>query len=274
MGSKNTNTDGDANDNTNTNTNNNTVQPINFNVDLGFDIKYSTWLKLQESYEKDLLPSKQSEQNEQAKLPIEPILNEEEIKKIQQLASNLGAKGYEFVLNLEPRNSYNRIQVCKQYSDGPYRVSVSSDFMKPLELETYENFDQVVSACNKNKIALSAKYNPVNMLIFQSKGKYHLGFRCHKCDGFKSSYSNNSEPFDISKVVVHDYMEIPSPYFVNTDIFCYECRRAGLSEKEQSYAYALEHAQRYKVNEKSLALEYSSGGSVSMIHTIGSIYKI
>ena len=148
MGSKNTNTDGDANDNTNTNTNNNTVQPINFNVDLGFDIKYSTWLKIQESHEKDLLTSKQSEQNEP---PIDTILNEEEIKQIQQLASSLGAKGYEFVLNLEPRNSYKRIQVCKQYLDGPYRVSVSSDFMKPLEMDTYENFNQVVQACNKNK---------------------------------------------------------------------------------------------------------------------------
>ncbi len=262
MGSKNTNI------NTNTVTNSNTEQTINFNVDLGFDIKYSTWLKLQESNKTDLLTS------EQDKTSNEPILNEEEVEQIRQLASSLGAKGYEFVLNLEPRNSYHKIQVCKQYSDGPYRVSVSSDFMKPLEGETYENFDQVVRACAKNKIALSAKYNPVNMLIFQSKGLYYLGFRCHKCDGFKSSYSNKSEPFDISKVVVHDYMEIPSPYFVNTDIFCSDCKRTGLSEKEQFYSYELERAQRYKVNEKSLGLEYSSGGSVSMIHTIGTIYKI
>ncbi len=260
MGIKNTNTSNDIDTNT--------EQTINFNVDLGFDIKYATWLKLKESEQKDSIP------NEQDKTLINPIINEEEIEQMRQLASSLGTKGYEFVLNLEPRNSYQRIQVCKQYSDGPYRVSVHSNFMKPLELETYENFDQVVRACAKNKIALSAKYNPVNMLIFQSKGKYYLGFRCHKCDGFKSGYSNKSEPFDISKVVVHDYMEISSPYFVNTDIFCSDCRRAGLSEKEQVYSYELEHAQRYKVNEKSLNLEYSSGGSVSMIHTIGTIYKI
>jgi hypothetical protein len=260
MESKNTNSDTDFNTNT--------EQTINFNLDLGFDIKYSTWLKLKESEQKNVLPS------EQDKPSTEPILKEEEIEQISQLAKSLGAKGYEFVLNLEPRNSYKKIQVCKQYTDGPYRVSTHSNFMKPLELETYENFDQVVRACSKNKTALSAKYNPVNMLIFQSKGKYYLGFRCHKCDGFKSGYSNKSDPFDISKVVVHDYMEISSPYFVNTDIFCSDCRRAGLSEKEQTYSFELEHAQRYKVNEKSLNLEYSSGGSLSMIHTIGTIYKI
>ena len=45
MESKNTNSDTDINTNT--------EQTINFNLDLGFDIKYSTWLKLKESEQKN-----------------------------------------------------------------------------------------------------------------------------------------------------------------------------------------------------------------------------
>jgi len=69
-------------------------------------------------------------------------------------------------------------------------------------------------------------------------------------------------------------MEIPSPYYVNTDIFCSSCRRAQLTLQESIYAHEIEQALSYKINEKSLSLEYSSGGSVSLITTIGHIHKI
>lgn len=239
----------------------------NFNVDLEWDIKYSTWLKLEESNQNQSLKSKEPE------LSV-PILEEEEIHQIRQLAQSLADKGYEFTLKLEPRDSYYSYQVVKQYSDGPYRISVGNKFMSPLELESYENFAQVVQACKKNKQGLHARYNPNNMLIYKSEDKYWLGFRCHKCNGFKSSFSNPSKPFDIDTVIIHDYMEIPSPYYVNTDIFCWDCKKTGLSCEETEYLYEIEQALTYKVNEKSLALEYSSGGSVSIITTIGHIYKI
>jgi len=241
-------------------------ETTNIDVDLGFDIKYSTWLKLEESNKNDI-----------TKEPSEsiPILEEEEIQQIRQLAQSLGEKGYEFTLKLEPRNSHKSYQVVKQYSNGPYRISVGNNFMKPLELESYENFDQVIQACKKNKMGLLAKYNPINMLIFKSDDKYHLGFRCHKCDSFKSSsYTNKSKPFDIDLIDVQDYMEIPSPYYVNRDVFCWNCRKENLSYEELKYYHEIEQALTYKINEKSLCLEHSSGGSVSLITTIGHIYKI
>lgn len=236
-------------------------------IDLGWEIKYSNWETIEKSNQETNTNSNQVETN--------PIFEEEEIQQIIQLAQLLGSKGYEFILNLEPRDSYKKILITKQYSDGPYRISVSNKFLKPLELKTYGNFEQVVQACEKNKIGLLSKYNPLNMLIYKSEGKHYLGFRCHKCDSFKSSgYSNKSKPFDMASVNIEDYMEIPSPYYVNRDIFCSDCRKAGLTYEEMAYSHEIEQVLCHKVNEKSLQLEYSSGGSVSMIYSLGHIYKI
>jgi len=86
-------------------------ETTNINDDLGWDIKYSTWLKLEESNknQNSTTVTKKIE-------PLVQILEEEEINQIRQLAQSLGEKGYEFTLKLEPRDSYESYQIIKQYS--------------------------------------------------------------------------------------------------------------------------------------------------------------
>ncbi len=244
-------------------------------IDEEFEAKYTHWLQLAQS-----TPPANSTNSANTVQP-DPITLEPEINQIVQAAKLLGAKGYEFELILEPRCSYKKILVAQEYYPGPFKISTCETFLKPLELETYENFDSIYSAVNKINVGIHCKYNAKNMLIFKSKDRYYLGFRCHKCNSFNSNGQTKQAGPAVPDLLAElsswtDPDQIPQVENftnVNFNIFCRGCH-AGLNEKESMYNYEIERVLRTRVNKKALSLEYSSGGSLSMVHNLGNIRPV
>lgn len=248
-------------------------------IDEEFEAKYTQWLKLAQATP---LANPTNPTNSFQPEPVSPITQEPEINQIVQAAKLLGAKGYEFELILEPRCSYKKILVTQEYYPGPFKISTSEPFLKPLELETYVNFDSIYSAVKKVNVGIHCKYNAKNMLIFKSKDRYYLGFRCHKCNSFNSNKQNRQTGpavpdllTELSNVTDPDQIpQIEDFTNVNINIFCRGCHTTGLDEKERYYNYEIEQVLRTRVNKKSLSLEYSSGGSLSIVHNLGTIYPV
>jgi hypothetical protein len=234
-------------------------------IDKDFETKYTRWLELESSNPKP----EQKELEE----PVQSVMQEEEIGQIAQLAKSLGAKGYEFKLILEPRNSFNKLLVAKEYYPGPFKISAYTDLLKPLELVTYNNFGEIYSAIGKWRTGIHAKYNVKNLLIYKCNGYYRLGFRCHKCDSFCSKKNEMGTEID-NPDRSDDIPDISQIHWINSSIYCSSCQNAGLTDKERMFRYDVERSMCARVNEKHLSLDYSSGGSISQIHTVGRISPV
>ena len=230
-------------------------------IDKEFEAKYARWLELAATN-----PKSQSIYPEESE---NPIVKEDEISQIIQLAKSLGGKGYEFDLIFEPRNSYKKILITREYYPGPFKILTSSILLKPLEWETYDNFDAIYSALAKCRVGIYCKFNPKNILIYKSDESFCLGFRCHKCDSFTSD-----DLEIITNTNDEQIPDIPKPHTINHSVFCSRCQNAGLTDKELTFKYDVQQTVCVRANIKSLSLDYSSGGSVSMVHNFGSIIKL
>ncbi len=245
----------------------------NYIIDEQFESKYVKWLELSQ-------PPVQEPNNE----PIDSIMQEDEIKQIAQLAQSLGLKGYEFELFLEPRCSYKKHLIANEYYQGPFKISTSSLLLKPLELQTYENFDSIYSAVKKCCVGIHCKYNAKNLLIYKFKEDYNLGYRCHKCDSFLNVYNikKNNRDINLYKHIdkpdysmdISSIPEIPELHLINHSIFCSSCKAGGLTEKERAFEDDVNYSTCARINKKHLSLDWSSGGSVSMVYTVGRIYPV
>ncbi len=232
----------------------------------GFDFKYAQWLKLSQNQ----INKSSEEANKSTSYDTHPILLESEINEIKAIAKKLASKGYEFELNLENRGSNNKLLITKEYLSGPYGILVSNQYMKPLESYTYPNFQSVLEGVQKNRIGILAKYNHKNMLIYQSEGQYYLAIRCHFCDSFF-----NDKPFESENDhIEYENKEFSNPYQLNRSVVCSQCRNKQQNSKQYAYLHNIEEALTYRVNEKTLNLELSSGGSVSYVWSVGHIYLI
>jgi hypothetical protein len=154
------------------------------------------------------------------------------------LAKSLGSKGYEFELFLEPRCSYKKILLSQEYYPGPFKISTSSNLLKPLELPVYMDLNAIYDGIIKSNVGIRCKYNSKNLLIFKSNEIYKLGFRCHKCDKFSSNQSTQFDEFINSQEIP----EILNNKDINTDIFCNSCKNKGLTNEEQHFRYDVEQA--------------------------------
>lgn len=221
----------------------------------------------------------------------EQILNEPEIKVIQEELAKLGGK-YNFKCDilLDKLYSNQNYTLYESHYEGPFKVVSQNPCFTFLENKIYTNFSEIEKELLKEKIRILSNNDANNFSFVNSRVIIPI-FKCKNCNCVDTSrnkfnstqktmklFSSSKDNFDHKKIdfyenkVISDDIKLNSFYFRSFEIYdCVNCSKHLIHDTQKEVFYTINNS---KINPTLLDITNTGGGSMSKCTKYANIEKV
>lgn len=253
-----------------------------------FDNKFEEFYKLFEARKQNLKNDNDGHHNKEYLNKYEKILNEPEMKVVQEQLAKLGSK-YNFKCDILMDGLYSNqdYRLHESHCVGPFKVVSFDAHFSFLENKIFSNVYDITKEIVKEKIKILSGSNVNNFTFVNSRMILPL-FRCGKCNHFDAPYNKDDDTkslvFDENKDFVHkeiDFYEnktvdknikLNSFGLMNFEIYnCVNCKNKLVPDTQTEMFYAISRA---NVSQELLNISSSGGGSISIVTQHAKLEKV